>query len=373
MQYRRYGKDGPEISRLGFGAMRLRARRKGDWGSVNYTRSVEVMRAAMNAGVNFIDTHHQYHGGKSEIAIGRALKGWKGPHITIQTKTPWYEDKPRAYFEKLLHEAVEKLDVDSIDYFLFHSMSMDAWKKKGRKFIRFTDWALARGLIRRRGFSSHETPENIRKFIRTGEFSAMLVSYNWMNPQEREVIGYAAERGLGVTVMNPIGGGTLASATGQIMRLLPGAKSAPEIALRYVLATPGVTAALSGMNTLQQVAENVTVAGRRTLMTAKQQRRMQTRLDRIAVESRRFCSACGYCMDCKHGVDIPANFRLLNQVRFFGLIESAKKRYARLRKAGDGDRSAEACRRCGVCEPKCPIKVPIIKQLQEVAATLGGA
>jgi hypothetical protein len=125
------------------------------------------------------------------------------------------------------------------------------------------------------------------------------------------------------------------------------------------------------MNTLDQVAANAGVAGRRTFMTARQQRRMKARLDGIAEQSRRFCSACGYCMDCKHGVDIPTNFRLLNQARFFGLIESAKRRYSRLKGRKEGDQSAEACRRCGACEPKCPIKVPIIRRLQEVAATLG--
>ena len=154
MQYSRHGKDGPEISRLGFGAMRLPARKKGDWGSVNYTRSVEVIRAAMEGGVNFIDSHHNYHHGKSEIAIGKALKGWKGQRIYVQTKTPWYRPEPREYFEKLLYQALEKLGVDSIDYLLHHSMRMDAWKKRGKKFIRFTDWALRRGLIRHRGFST---------------------------------------------------------------------------------------------------------------------------------------------------------------------------------------------------------------------------
>jgi len=371
MQYARYGKDGPQISRLGFGVMRLPARKIGDWGSVNYTRSVEVLRAALKAGVNFFDSHHLYHHGKSEIAIGRALKGWKGPRPVIQTKAPWYEDKPREYFEKLLYQAVEKLGVAPIDYLFFHSMAMDTWKKRGKKFLRFTDWAIARGLILRRGFSSHDTPRNIRAFVNTREFSAMLVSYNWLNPRERDVILYAAQRGLGVSVMNPVGGGSLAADTPQIMRLLPGAKSAPEIALRYVLATPGVTVALSGMNTLEQLAANVEVASRPTLLTPKQERAMLARLDDIAARSRRFCSACGYCMDCPHGVDIPANFRLLNQVRFFGLIDSARRRYAGLKKAREHDKSAEACRRCGACEPKCPIKVPIIQQLHEVAATLG--
>ena len=78
MQYSKYGKEGPEMSVLGFGAMRLPQRRQKDGATVNFTKSFAVMRRAMEAGVNFFDSHHGYHGGLSEVAIGRALKGWKG-------------------------------------------------------------------------------------------------------------------------------------------------------------------------------------------------------------------------------------------------------------------------------------------------------
>ena len=76
-------------------------------------------------------------------------------------------------------------------------------------------------------------------------------------------------------------------------------------------------------------------------------------------------------MPCEHGVSIPGNFRLFNQARLFGLVEQAKGRYAGLRNHRDGDRSAEACKRCGACEPKCPINVPIMTQLEEAARMLG--
>ena len=370
LTYKQYGKDGPQVSRLGFGVMRLPARKKGDWNSVNYTRSVEVLRAAMEAGVNLFDTHHGYHGGKSEIAIGKALAGWKGQHIYVQTKTPWYKEEPTEYFEKLLYEALEKLGVNCVDYLFHHSLDMKTWKKRGRKFIKFTDWALRKGLIRYRGCSVHDRPENIKALVDTGEFSAMLMSYNWMNPAVKDAIAHAADRGVGVSVMNPVGGGTLATETPQIMRLLPGAKTAPEIALRYVLATPGVVAAVSGMNTLDQIRENVAIVSRPTPMTEKQWPRMQARLDAITHKSRKFCTACGYCMPCKHGVHIPRNFGLLNQVRFFGRLDWARQEFARLARHKEGNKSAEACVQCGECMPKCPHKVPIIDQLHQVVATL---
>lgn len=230
---------------------------------------------------------------------------------------------------------------------------------------------MKRGLIRRRGASFHDTPQNFRRIIDTGEFSAFLVSYNWMNPSLRDTIAYAADKGIGITIMNPVGGGTLAAATPEIMELLPGAKSAPEIALRYVLATPGVTAAFSGMNTLNQVAENTRVASLKVPLTPSQARRMRTRLSAVSAESRRICTQCGYCMPCKHGVDIPRNFEWYARARLFGQLDLAKQRYAGMKKQNESDRSAAACKQCGACQKRCPIKVPIIRQLHEVARLLG--
>ena len=371
MRYRKYGSGGPEVSVLGFGAMRLPTRPKDDYGSVNFTKSTAVIRAALDAGVNFIDSHHQYHGGLSEEAIGRALKGWKGHRVYIQTKAPFYQEKPLAHFKRLIEEALEKTGADCIDYLLFHSMRAEAFSKRGRQFFKLTDWAMKRGYIKHRGFSSHESPANVKMFIDTGEFAVMLVSYNWLNPQMAEVIAYGADKGMGVAVMNPVGGGSLAVDTVQIRRLLPAAKSAAELAFRYVMSNQGVSVVLSGMNTLEQVRENAAVASLRSFMTDRQRETMDSRLAEIRREAEQFCTACGYCMPCPAGVDIPGNFVLRNQAHYFGLLEDSRRRFQSLRAKVQGDASALACRRCGMCLPKCPNDIAIMDQLSETADLLG--
>ena len=371
MRYRKYGAGGPEVSVLGFGAMRLPGRRKGNWGSVNFSKSTAVIRAALERGVNFIDSHHQYHDGLSEEAIGRALRGWKGHRVYIQTKTPFYREEPLAYFKKLIEKALEKTGADCIDYLLFHSMEAAAFGKRGGQFFKLTDWAMKHGYIKHRGFSSHDSPANVKKFIDTGEFAAMLVSYNWLNPQMAEVIAYGADKGMGVAVMNPVGGGSLAVDTVQIRRLLPAAKSASELALRYVMSTQGVSVVLSGMSTLEQVEENTAVASLRSFMTERQGETMHARLAGIRRKAEQFCTACGYCMPCPAGVDIPGNFVLRNQAHYFGLLENSRKRFEGLQARAQGDASALACERCGECLPKCPNGIAIMDQLSETAELLG--
>jgi predicted aldo/keto reductase-like oxidoreductase len=122
---------------------------------------------------------------------------------------------------------------------------------------------------------------------------------------------------------------------------------------------------------MEQVRENLGVASRKTPMTMKQQEHMDARLGRIQRRAKEFCTACGYCMPCEHGVDIHANFGLYNQARLFGRTAWARQEYAALRKRPDGDRSAGVCKQCGACEPKCPQNVPIISQLRKVTDTLG--
>ena len=373
MRYRSYGKNGPEVSVLGFGAMRLPTRKKGDWGRPNYSKAVPLIRRALEQGVNFLDSHHGYHGGNSEVAIGRALKGWKGHRVYIQTKTPFYNNKPLKHFKQLIEEALEKTQVECIDYLLFHSMVMDTFKKRSRQFFKLTDWAMKKGYIRHRGFSSHDKPEQVKQFIDTGEFSAMLLSYNWLNPQMADMIAYGASKGLGVSVMNPVGGGALAVDTKQILNLLTGAKTAPEVALRYVMGTPGVAVTLSGMSTVEQVDQNVAIAERRSFMTSQQRRQMRQRLAAIKKKTMAVCTACGYCMPCPHGVDIPLNFTLYNQAHYLGLIESGRGSFKNLHDHPQGDRSALACKQCGKCLPKCPNNVPIIEQLAQTAELLGNA
>lgn len=364
MQYRQYGKNGPEVSALGYGVMRLPMRSE----KLNAAKSQKLLRHALDLGVNFFDSHHGYLNGFSETAIGRAIKGYKGRRpIVLQTKTPFYKEEPIDFFKKLLDEAVEKLGVAPIDYLLFHSMNMKKFKERGKQFLRFTDWAIKQGLIRCRGFSSHDAVENVKKFIDTGEFSAMLLSYNWLNPKMAECLACGADRGMGISVMNPVGGGQLSMNHPQVLRLLPGAKSSAEVGLRFVLGTPGVAVALSGMNEIEQIDENVRIAGRKTPLTASQRKVMEKRLAEAKKDMEAFCTSCGYCGPCPSGVDIPASFRLLHSATYFGLMQYAKRQYKWL---VDNNMSGHACKKCGKCLPKCPNNVPIVERLAEAAKLL---
>ena len=230
------------------------------------------------------------------------------------------------------------------------------------------------GLIRHKCFSSHDKPENIKTLIDTGDFEGMLVQYNLLDRRNEEAIAYAAEKGLGVAIMGPVGGGRLVAPSEQIQKTV-GAKSTPEVALRFVLSNPNVTLTLSGMNSMAMVEENTATAGREEPLTAEEKQQVMGMLEETKQLSDLYCTGCGYCMSCPNDIDIPANFTAMNYYNVWGLAEHAKKEYNRLgeKKISDGSRVeawAEACIECGECEPKCPQDIPIREQLKETATAL---
>jgi predicted aldo/keto reductase-like oxidoreductase len=175
--------------------------------------------------------------------------------------------------------------------------------------------------------------------------------------------------------MGPVGGGRLGAPTEQIQKLLPGkVVSSAEIALRFVFSNPNVACAISGMSTLEQIEENVRIASNTEPLTADERERMLVMLEENKRLKELYCTGCNYCMPCPNDVNIPENFKYMNYHRIYGLTEYAKRYYKKLGEEGwwVKGQKAEKCIECGECEPKCPQKIPIIKQLKETAEVLGG-
>jgi predicted aldo/keto reductase-like oxidoreductase len=372
MQYRTLGKTGIKVSALGFGAMRLPVlptTRK-----VNRDEAVRVIHRAFDLGVNYIDTAFGYHGGESEEVVGVALKG-RRDKVTLSTKNP-YKQASGADWRKNLETSLKRLDVECIDLYLFHFL---AWAELSGPMsapggpVEEAEKARKEGKIRFLSFSCHDKPENMIKCIDTGLFSTLTCQYNLLDRANEKAMAHAHSKGMGVIIMGPVGGGRLV-APSAFQEFVPGgAKSTPEIALRFVLSNPAVSTALSGMNSLEQVAENVATASRPDPLTDEERHRVVALLEMNKRLADLYCTGCNYCMPCPNEVNIPANFRLMNFHRVYGLTDYARKQYRAISPtAGGGNkgRRAEECKECGKCEPKCPQKIPIMNQLKEVAKAL---
>ena len=385
MQYRPYGSTGRDVSMLGFGAMRLPQR---DDGTCDYEKAVPLLERGIRGGITYIDSARSYINGTSEVAVGKAIKSFDRGSLFVVTKIPANDikDSVGREWRRQLEEQLRRLDSDYIDLLLFHGLTLDAFRNhvsKPNYALEAARKAQSEGLIRHLGFSSHDSAENIVTLIETGEFEGVLMQYNFLDGHNLPAIEAAHGRNMGVTIMGPIAGGRL-GVPGKVALAGEGMEDLrlPDLALRYVWGTHGVSVALSGMSSQEQIDENIESARVTGEMSPAELERIDSILEKSRSLTDLYCTACGYCMPCPNDVNIPENFRYMNWHRVWGMTDQAKEAYGKFSEDGFWapyatgkvtGLSAEHCIQCGVCEPKCPQNIPIRKQMRQVAKVLGEA
>lgn len=373
MQYRKFGKTGIKISTLGFGAMRLPQTEVNGKTVFDHEEGTRIIQRAFELGVNYVDTAPYYCEKESEIIVGKALKGWRDK-VYLSTKNP-IEDASGEHYRQRLESSLKKLDTDYIDFYHMWGISLEAFNKN----INVKDGPLEaalrakeEGLIKHLSFSFHDKPENLITLIDTGYFETVLLQYNMLDRSNEKGIAHAMEKGLGVVVMGPVGGGRLGAPSPVIQQMMPhDVKSSAELALRFVIANPGVTCALSGMGSMAMVEENVKVASNESQLSGDELRSINAAMAENKKLAELYCTGCNYCMPCPKEVNIPLNFQLMNYHKVYGLTDYAKEEY---KKIGTVDwmkgKDASACVECGICEKKCPQKIKIRQQLKETLQAL---
>lgn len=370
MHYRNLGKTGIKASILGFGAMRLPTSDPGDPTSIIEEDAIKIIRQAIDAGVNYVDTAYVYHRGTSEVLVGKALKDGYREKVSIMTKNPLrMVEKPEDY-EKLLDEELERFDTDYIDVYLFHSLS---WKSYEEKIVKFNLIEKVKelkkvGKIKHIGFSSHDKPENVRKLLDLDIFEVILLQYNILDNQYSDVIHYAANKGVGVCVMGPVAGGRLALEPPEdlVEYLTDGRKTFVDLAFKHVWSNPNVSVALSGMGDEEMVKVNLELASADVhTLTDKEKENVKTIGDTYKKLSDLVCTQCGYCEPCEQEVNIRQVLKQLIHWDVYGW-DMAKRYYNMIGKSPMfPGKNATGCTECGECLDKCPQGIPIIDKLKE--------
>jgi hypothetical protein len=381
MRYRTLGRTGISVSALGFGCMRLPTLGAPD--KIDVPGAARLLHDAIEMGVTYVDTAWFYHAtkfgqaGQSEPFVGSALSGGWRDRVLLATKLPQQIIKTREDMDRLLGQQLERLQTDHIDFYLVHGLDGAAWNRMRDLGVReFLQSARDRGLIRFPAFSFHGQTDDFPRIIDEYDGWAFgQVQYNYMDTDYQagySGLRYAAQKGVGVVVMEPLKGGRLAKNLPPEMQAVFDAQSEgwtpAEWALRYVWNEPGVSLLLSGMNDPAQLEENLRVAdaaGPSTLTpahlavydAARAAMRARTKAD---------CTACRYCMPCEQGVEIPELLAALNAAAMWDTKDPWLTGYARI--AGKPD----ACIECGKCEEMCPQALPIRKLLKDTAAVFAG-
>jgi predicted aldo/keto reductase-like oxidoreductase len=368
MRYRKFGSLDWKVSALGFGAMRLPTV-GGEMGKIDEPEAIRMIRRAIDAGVNYIDTAYYYHMGESESFLGRALKDGYRQKTRLATKLPVLSVEKPEDFDRFLNEQLQRLDMDYIDFYLLHGIDKNGWHKV--RDFGVLDWAerqMAKGRFGRLGFSFHDEYRVFKEIVDDYDNWVLAqVQYNYMDVNEqagRRGVRYAASKGLAIVVMEPLRGGKLSKEPPEpVARVWAGAprKMKPvEWAFRWVWDQPEISVALSGMSTMEQVEENLAIVDRCEVgVVTEEEKKLYTRA-RQAYKSLTPipCTNCRYCLPCPNKVEIPRVFSIYNDTVMYDDIKTGRLVYNGPFVIAQ-DQRADQCQECGECLEKCPQKIEI--------------
>ncbi len=389
MLKRVFGKTGLELSILGFGCMRLPVLNPADPTTIDQETATAMLRRAIGRGVNYVDTAWPYHGtgrtepGQSEPFVGRALAGGYREKVHLATKLPTWLIENKKQMHDILDAQLKRLDTDHIDFYLAHNLNSIVWPGiRDKGLFTFLDEALKDGRIKYAGFSFHDRYELFEEIVAAYDWTFAQMQYNYLDVDYqagRRGLRLAHQRGLGVVIMEPLRGGFLINHMPERMKALL-AEVRPEWsladwALRWLWNQPEIGVVLSGMSAPEQTEENVSIAEAITPLTADDQAALDQVVALFRERLKINCTACGYCLPCPQGVDIPKNFSYYND---YFLVDSDEVR-ARAKFYFNAQMAPHEtfahCVHCRECEEKCPQNLPISDTMDEVATIFhqGGA
>ena len=330
---RNFGKTNMKIKRVGFGGIPIQR--------ITQEDTNLVVDELINQGVNFIDTARGYT--VSEEFIGNALEGRRDKfYIATKSMSRNYEDMKND-----IDISLKNLKTYYIDLYQIHNLKSEEYDTifDDNKAYKALLEAKEEGKIKNIGITSHSL-ETIKKAVKDEKFATIQFPYNIVEDQADEIFKVAHEKGIGIITMKPLAGGSIDDG---------------PLAIKYILSKDYIDVAIPGMNTVEQVIENVSVIND-TVLTEEDNKK----IEKIRKElNGNFCRRCEYCMPCPNNVNIPQNFLLEGYYTRYNLKEWALERYEAL-----GHAKASECIECGLCEEKCPYNLPIRNMLKNVCDKL---
>lgn len=361
-----------KLSLLGFGAMRLPTREDG---SVDEELVRDMTKYAMDNGVNYFDTAFPYHGGHSEVVMGKVLGEYPRDSYYLATKYPGHQISSSYNPAEIFEEQLRKCGVDYFDFYLLHNVyenSIDVYLDPKWGIIDYFKEQKRLGRIKHLGFSAHAKLKGLEQFLdacgEDMEFCQIQLNYlDWTLQDAKGKYELLTERGIPVFVMEPVRGGKLASLDADNETKLKGLRpdeSIPAWGFRFLQGLPNVKMVLSGMSNMEQMVDNV-----KTFTEEKPLSNQETDLLLEIAEGMKNsipCTACKYCTSgCPMGLDIPGLIATYNEIRFAPVVNSVMHLQAM-----SADKQPSACMACGKCSQICPQGIDIPQVMKDFAEAL---
>ncbi|HCK89241.1 MAG TPA: oxidoreductase [Erysipelotrichaceae bacterium] len=362
--------QGLKLSRLGFGCMRFAL--DPATGEIDQKKVNQMFDLAIAGGVNYFDTAYPYLGGKSEIAMTKALSRYPRDSYYIADKFPGHSLNGPIDNIALFNLSLQKCNTDYFDFYLLHNISewsIKVYESEEYHIIPDIVKMKEEGKIRHFGFSFHGGPDLLEDFLNRyeGMFEFVQIQCNyldWTLQDAKRKYDIITKHGLGVWVMEPCRGGKLAvlkeEQSAKLKQFSTEASDA-SYAFRFLQDLPNIKVILSGMNEVFQVEDNL-----KTFKEHKPLSKEETDTLFEIAESMKSgvpCTACRYCCDgCPMGLNIPYLLSCYNDYKYSPSAISG------MRLDGlDENKLPSACIQCGQCTHACPQSIDVPNALAELA------
>ena len=368
--------------------MRLPVLGGDDRSPIDIEQVTQMVDLYLENGYTYFDSAYNYHSGQSEVAFREAVSSrYDRDAFQFTTKLPLRRPMDKSEMRALTDESLSRSGLSFFDLYFLHGIGADRLE-----MIDSCDgWGYMRGLkeegiAKNIGFSYHGNADGLKRILdarQPDEIDIVQLQINYLDwessmVQSRLCYEACVERGIGVIVMEPIKGGSLANFTGEIADMFKAADPDASIAswaLRFVMELEGVVTVLSGMSALDQVVDNVKTANAFAPLTAENHEMLKEvikAIDRVPLIQ---CTDCRYCVDdCPENINTPRIMDVLNDYTKYNNLQGARRQYGFATGPGFGGDGpvfgkASDCTKCRLCEENCPQELAIV-DLHEKAAAL---
>lgn len=356
-----------KLSRLGLGAMRLPVKTKIKREAnplIDYKEAQKLVDYAIENGINYFDTAYMYHVGKSEKFIGTALAKYPRESYYLADKLPIWMCKKPADMEKIFKNQLERTGAGYFDNYLLHALDGKNFEKcEEFGAYEFLQKKQEEGKVKNIGFSFHGTIKDLQTIVAAHhwDFAQIQLNYlDWTNQKAKEQYDILTEAGIPVIIMEPVRGGKLADVSKDIEAMFKKAKPEKTVAswaIAFCASLPNVVTILSGMNSIEQLDDNIKTLTDFVPFTESENMICFNAASIMNEKSIVPCTGCDYCADCPKGIKISTIFAYYNQCQNDECSEQeSMNKYNTI----PIENNASACIQCGKCASHCPqgIEIP---------------
>ena len=368
---------------LGFGLMRLPSLDPSDASKIDLELSKKLVDMFIGKGFTYFDTAWMYCNFGSEEAVKDILTSrYPRDKFTLTTKLHSGFINTLEDRDKIFNEQRRKTGVEYFYYYWIHDINVHSIEVYDR--LDCFEWLKekkASGLVKHIGFSFHDGPELLDKVLTEHpEFEYVQLQINYLDwessaIQSRKCYEVAEKHNMPVIVMEPVKGGTLANVPDEVTKLFraydPEA-SVSSWAIRFAASRKNVVKVLSGLNTVEQMADNTSYMADFKPLTEEENNILKQAVEIINGNITVPCTGCEYCVSgCPQEIRIPKIFSLYNadkqEVESKGWTPQGEYYDNLIKTTG----KASDCVECRQCEEVCPQHLPITEYLKDVVKYWG--